>query len=277
MTERSGPHADREGDGMKHIEKILVTSLKGGVGKSTVSAALAVAFAGLGSRVLLCDLDFRSRSLELMMGTEDRGVFNVYDYATGLAGAKSLIVNVPVRAGLVMFCPAPDEDSIGYGGEEFLRLPGTVSALAEEAGATVVICDTGAESATPKLFAEKFADVALIVSEQSRTSIRAAEITAGKLAAVNGELDVRLVVNDFDVKLANRRTRAGLLEMIDDSSVRCVGVIPHDDSVPVAQDSGILPTFGPVAAAAENTARRLKGENIPLFKGVGNLRRKIKL
>ncbi|MBR6916152.1 MAG: P-loop NTPase, partial [Clostridia bacterium] len=56
---------------MKHVEKILVTSLKGGVGKSTVSAALAAAFAGMGSRVLLCDLDFRSRSLELMIGAAD--------------------------------------------------------------------------------------------------------------------------------------------------------------------------------------------------------------
>ena len=65
---------------MKHVEKILVTSLKGGVGKSTVSAALAAAFAGMGSRVLLCDLDFRSRSLELMIGAADRTVFNLCDY-----------------------------------------------------------------------------------------------------------------------------------------------------------------------------------------------------
>ena len=121
-----------------------------------------------------------------------------------------------------------------------------------------------------------YAETVLIVSEQSRTSIRAAEITAGKLTRINENLDVRLVINDFDVKLANKKARAGLLEVIDDAAVRCVGVIPHDDSIPLIADSGILPTFGPVAAAAENTARRIKGENVPLFKGVGNLRRKIR-
>ena len=64
--------------------------------------------------------------------------------------------------------------------------------------------------------------------------------------------------------------------MIDDASVRCVGVIPHDDNLPLIQDSGILPTFGPVAAAAENTAKRIKGYSVPIFKGVGNLRRKVR-
>ena len=102
---------------MKHVEKILVTSLKGGVGKSTVSAALAAAFAGMGSRVLLCDLDFRSRSLELMIGAADRTAFNLCDYMTGKADAGSVFVTVPVRSGLLLFCPAPDEEAFGKDGE----------------------------------------------------------------------------------------------------------------------------------------------------------------
>ncbi len=263
---------------MKHIEKILVTSLKGGVGKSTVSAALAAAYATMGSRVLLCDLDFRSRSLELMLGVSGSGVFNLFDYVAGAADEKALILNIPVGSGLIMFCPAPDEDLMDSDGEDaYRKLPDALTSLAGKAEADVVICDTGAESATPKILCEDFADTALIVSEQSRTSIRAAEITAGKLTAVNDDLEVRLVVNNFDVKPANKKTRAGLLEVIDDSAVRCVGVIPHEKSLPFIQDSGVLPTFGPIAAAAENTVRRLKGENVPLFTGVGSLRRRIRL
>ena len=263
---------------MKQVLKILVTSLKGGVGKSTVSAALAAAFAGMGSRVLLCDLDFRSRSLELMLGAADCGVFNLFDYLSGGADEQKLIVGIPVRSGLIMFCRAPDEDIMDADGEDaYAKLPEAVSSLAEKAGADVVICDTGAESATPRIMCRDFASVAIIVSEQSRTSIRAAEITAGKLTAENEDLDVRLVVNNFDVKLANRKARAGLLDVIDDSAIRCVGVIPHDKELPMIHDSGVLTTFGPVAAAAENTARRLKDENVPLFKGVGGLRRRIRL
>ena len=262
---------------MKHTEKILVTSLKGGVGKSTVSAALAAAFAGSGSRVLLCDLDFRARSLELMLGASERTAFNLCDLMTGVCDAGAVLVTVPVQAGLLLFCPAPDEDA--FGGEEGPSLddvPSAIADLAKAVEADVVILDTGAESATPGVLCRDYAETVLIVSEQSRTSIRAAEITAGKLTRINENLDVRLVINDFDVKLANKKARAGLLAVIDDAAVRCVGVIPHDDSIPLIADSGILPTFGPVAAAAENTARRIKGENVPLFKGVGNLRRKIR-
>ncbi len=263
---------------MKQTRKILVTSLKGGVGKSTVSAALAAAFAGMGSRVLLCDLDFRSRSLELMLGAADRSVFDLHDYMTGISDAAGVIIPVPVRSGLVAFCPAPDEDlMVEDGGENYSRLPGAISDLAASAEADTVICDTGAESTTPRTLARDFADTVVVVSEQSRTSIRAAEITADKLSAINGDIDTRLIVNNFDVKLANKKARAGLLEVIDDSSIRCVGVIPHDDSIPLIEDSGVLPTFGPVAAAAENAARRLRGESVPLFRGVGNLRRRIRL
>ena len=262
---------------MKHVEKILVTSLKGGVGKSTVSAALAAAFAGEGARVLICDLDFRSRSLELMLGAADRSVFNLFDFMTGVADVGSILVTVPVRSGLILFCPAPDEAVFEEEGKEkFSDIPSAVSELATAVEADVVILDTGAESATPGILCENFAKTVLVVCEQSRTSIRAAEITAGKLTKINEEIDVRLVINNFDVKLANKKARAGMIEVIDDASVRCVGVIPHDDNLPLIQDSGILPTFGPVAAAAKNTAKRIKGYSVPIFKGVGNLRRKVR-
>ncbi|MBR7033554.1 MAG: P-loop NTPase [Clostridia bacterium] len=263
---------------MKHTEKILVTSLKGGVGKSTVSAALAAAFAGMGSRVLLCDLDFRARSLELMLGAAEKTAFNLCDYINGKCDAGSVLVTVPVRAGLLLFCPAPDEDSFGVNGPVGLdSVPFAVSDLAMKAEADVVILDTGAESTIPRVLCRDFAETVLVVSEQSRTSIRAAEITADKLSRINEKIDIKLVINDFDVDLANRKVRAGLLEMIDDAAIRCVGVIPHDSSIPLIADSGVLPTFGPVAAAAENTAKRIRGENVPLFQGVGKLRRRIRL
>jgi hypothetical protein len=114
-------------------------------------------------------------------------------------------------------------------------------------------------------------------SGQSRTAIRAAEITAQKLAAVRDGLDVRLVINDFDVSLANLGVRAGLLEMIDECSVRCVGVYPHDDRLPAAQDKGVLLGEGITSVAARNTAARLLGDSVPLFRGLDRLRSKIRL
>ena len=263
---------------MKRKEKIIVTSLKGGVGKSTVSASVAAAMAEKGMKVLLVDLDFRSRSLELMTGACDRIIFNLYDYMAGRSDAERTLIDIPVKEGAIMFCPAPDEDVLGpENGPVYGDIPDALKKLTEESGADAVICDSGAESFIPRLLAKEFATLAIVVSGQSRTAIRAAEITAQKLAAVREGLDVRLVINDFDVSLANMGVRAGLLEMIDECSVRCAGVYPHDDRLPASQDKGVLPGEGITCIAARNTADRLLGDSVPLFRGLDKLRSKIRL
>ena len=263
---------------MKRTEKIIVTSLKGGVGKSTVSVSVAAAMAEKRKKVLLLDLDFRSRSLELMTGTCDRIIFNLYDYMAGRADVERTLIRIPVGEGEIMFCPAPDEDVLGpENGPVYEDIPGALKKLTEESGADIVICDSGAESFIPRMLAKEFATMAIVVSGQSRTAIRAAEITAQKLAAVREGLDVRLVINDFDVSLANTGVRAGLLEMIDECSVRCVGVYPHDEFLSSAQDRGILLPDGITSVAARNTAARIMGDSVPLFRGLDRLRAKIRL
>ena len=263
---------------VKRTEKIIVTSLKGGVGKSTVSTSVAASMAEEGLRVLLADLDFRSRSLELMTGTCDKVIFNLYDYMAGRADAERTTVRIPVKDGEIMFCPAPDEDVLGpENGPVYEDIPGALKKLTDESGADVVICDSGAESFVPRMLAKEFATMAIVVSGQSRTAIRAAEITAQKLAAAREGLDVRLVINDFDVSLANLGVRAGLLQMIDECSVRCVGVYPHDEHLPSAQDRGVLLPEGITSVAARNTAARILGDSVPLFRGLGKLRSKIRL
>ncbi len=263
---------------MKRTEKIIVTSLKGGVGKSTVSASVAASMANGGLRVLLVDLDFRSRSLELMTGTCDRIIFNLYDYMSDRSDANRTLIRIPVKDGEIMFCPAPDEDVLGpENGPVYADIPGALKKLTEESGADIVICDSGAESFIPRMLAKEFATMAIVVSGQSRTAIRAAEITAQKLASVREGLDVRLVINDFDVSLANLGVRAGLLEMIDECSVRCVGVYPHDEFLPSLQDRGILLPDGITSVAAGNTASRILGDSVPLFRGLDKFRSKIRL
>ena len=264
---------------MKLGEKILVTSLKGGVGKSTVAGLLAAALAKDGASVLLFDLDFRSRSLELMTDVCDIIVFTLYDYMKNQVSAEDVALKIGSRGSEFMFCPAPDESLFESERDGlYMQIPEYLEKLACETGADYVVCDSGAESFIPGIVAKNFADCALIVSEQSRTSIRSAEITANNLAASDGIKNIRLVINNFDIDAANHKKRAGLIEMIDDSAVRCIGVVPHDESLPELQDRGVIP-FGqnPSAKAMENIARRITGEHVPLFCGMKKLRKKITL
>ena len=260
---------------MKVNGKILFSSLKGGVGKSTAATLVAAALAEDGYKTVLVDLDFRSRSLDLMSGVTDKVIFTFDDYLLGRCSADAALVPVMKCAtkknlggeGQLLLCPACAEGVFESGGDDMYgKIPEALDRLADESGADFIICDTGADSRIPTIIADGFATLAIIVSEQSRTSVRAAEATAQRLAACKCVKAVRLLINNFDVEAARRGGRAGILEMIDGCSVRCIGVIPEDRSIAARQDAGLLPhRSSPVIPASRNIARRLQGIETPLF------------
>lgn len=262
---------------MKRNGKILVTSLKGGVGKSTVAASLSAALANSGDKVALVDLDFRSRSLEIMLGACDEAAFTLYDYMKDRIETDSLTLKIKTSKSEFLFCPAPREDLFDAEGSAlYEKIPEYLNKIADETGVDYIICDSGADSYVPGIAAKSFANYALVVSEQSRTAIRAAETTAQKLAEYESIKNVRLVINNFDVEGARAGKRAGLIEMIDDCAARCVGVIPHDPKLPELQDRGATPDGKEISAvAAKNIASRIKGEQVPLFTNMKKLRKKI--
>ena len=264
--------------------RILFSSLKGGVGKSTAACLVASALAGDGYKTLLVDLDFRSRSLDLILGVSDSVVFTLDDYLLGRCDIDSLLIPItdyiaPTKTGIggsLLLCAAPSEEVFESGAEDMYdKIPEALSRLCEESGADYVICDTGADSRIPGIVADEFATLALIVSEQSRTSLRAAETTAANLMRGITMREVRLVINNFDIKVARRGGRAGILEMIDGCAVKCIGVIPMDPSLAEMQDAGRMPSKNSgVSLAAANIARRIQGIQTPLFSGMKKERRR---
>lgn len=269
---------------MKLGGKILFSSLKGGVGKSTAACLIATALAEDGYRTVLVDLDFRSRSLDLILGVNDKVIFTFDDYMLGRCSADAVLIPVigydkPGRAqgeGKLLLCPAPPETTFESATEDpYSMIPDALEKLGEEADADFVICDTGADSRIPLIVGEGFASLAVIVSEQSRTALRAAETTAIRLSECASVKDVRLLINNFDIEAARRGGRAGILEMIDGCSVRCIGVIPEDRTLAARQDAGVLPhKASPVIPASRNVARRIQGVETPLFHGMKKQRRR---
>ncbi|MBO4868963.1 MAG: P-loop NTPase [Clostridia bacterium] len=258
---------------MAHI--ILVTSFKGGVGKSTVSANLALKLARLGQKVLLCDLDFDLGTLDLITGCEDRMLFDVCDAVYGRRDVEDCAVTFPSVPGLYLL-GAPFRCTDEIVPEDFAE---KLSAICEPYDYAVL--DTpGADSVTVAVGA-RCADSAIVVATHNPTSLRGAEKTAQRLRDV--DLPCRLVINNFDAVSVSEDKRTGMISMIDATKTPLLGVVPYDRTLMFAQEKGVLvdgDSF-PSSKAFENIAQRLIAEKtggrpVPVLSGViGRKRKKV--
>lgn len=251
--------------------RIIVASSKGGVGKSTSSALLALSLASRGKRVLLLDLDLGTRCLDMFFGAENRALFDIGDLCMGHAEASRAVLSLDDGAesgGKLFFTPS----SLTLKADEVTEeaLCGAVSALAEYTAADFVICDTAGSVIPLKL--AKWANLGLVCATQMPVSVRSAEASASALRSA-GLGTLRLLITAFDYTEAKNGIRAGLLNVIDGASVRAIGVIPYDRSLMLAQEKGALPPKkSPASLAYDNVAARLCGEERRLFDGIGRMK-----
>jgi len=265
---------------MPGYERLLVASSKGGVGKSTAALGLAAEFARLGKRVLLCDLDDTSRSLDLLTGCQNEALFTFADVLNGTDPERAVLTPWKDLPELRLL-PAPSPGAMGRaalerktGADELIREG--LDRLTAWGGFDMMVCDTGAGLDTASAAASRFPFV-LVVSSQSQTSVRAAEYAASRLERC-GAGTMRLCVCSFDLSAVKRENRAGVIEIIDSSSLQCAGVIPRDPRLQRYQDRGELPPrTSPVTAACRNIARRIMGYDVPLFEGMPSLYRRRRL
>ncbi len=227
---------------------IVVTSGKGGVGKSTVSLGLASQFAAGGERVLLLDCDAGLRSLDRMTGTEEALVFDSSDVVAGRCAPADAIypcVTMPVMLRLVPLLKR-------YFDRVILDSPAGVGRGFRAAAAA--------------------ADCALIVCNSDPVCIRDASIVRRLLT----ELEVpqqRLVINRFNAEYfgslsAGREDAGGLRDLddvIDQSGVRLIGIVPEDRQMTAAFQRGCVPADDlPGMTALSRIAARMNGVSVPL-------------
>ena len=262
---------------MPLYSKILVTSAKGGVGKSTTALGLSAAFARNGKKVLLCDLDIASRSLDMLTGTEDKSIFNFGDVIKNPADIQ--------RAEIVPFEEIPQLSIITAPVSEYLSemseedgcdvktlIRRGINNLIENGDFDILICDSGGGCDIAVAVCDLF-DFVAVTSEQSRTSVRAAEYAAELLKKAGAGV-IRVVICGFDLTSVRREYRAGIIEIVDESTLRCVGVVPFDRKLQKYQDKGVRPPAKNLSTKAyENIMRRISGYDVPLFDGMRKLRR----
>lgn len=243
----------------------VLTSGKGGVGKSTVAVGLASQFAAGGERVLLFDCDAGLRSLDRMTGTESTVVYDSSDVVAGRCAPVQAVYPCPSMPGVsLMPAPLSGEDLIPEGA--MLRLVPLLKRYFDR-----VLLDSPAGVGRGFRAAAAAADAALVVCSPDPVCIRDAASVRALLSEMGVE-ETRLVINRFlpsyfDAVADGDGPGAlrDLDDVIDTAGIRLLGVVPEDRAFAARLLRGELPSVGtPGMAALSRIAARLSGVAVPL-------------
>jgi septum site-determining protein MinD len=248
---------------------IVVTSGKGGVGKTTSTASIGAALAQNGQRVCVVDFDVGLRNLDLVMGAERRVVYDFINVAQGDARlTQALIRDKRVDTlHLLAASQTRDKDALTYEGVE--RVIGELRHSFDW-----VLCDSPAGIERGALLAMRFADRAIVVTNPEISSVRDSDRIIGLLdsrtwRAERGErMDKQLLLTRFDPSRTSRGEMLGVADVLDILAIPLLGIIPESEEILRASNLGAPVTMngsaGPAGRAYREAARRLAGETVPM-------------
>ncbi len=233
-----------------------VTSGKGGVGKSTVSVGLSLAFCKSGKKVLLVDMDEGLRCLDVMLGIDEKVVFDLSDILCGKDIADSIYY--PEKTPNLHLIPAPAETGLidTFTFTTFVqKIRNFYDVIIFDFPAGI---DFSLYSCLPKdaLF--------LTVAFPDPVTIRDAAVVSRKLDEM--EVESRLIINRFEYSLTKRKIFNNIDDIIDKSGLRLLGIIPSSSELSLLSVNHKLKNKGSAMAAFSRIARRLDGENVLLPK-----------
>ncbi|SHJ47058.1 septum site-determining protein MinD [Hathewaya proteolytica DSM 3090] len=244
-------------------ESIVVTSGKGGVGKTTTTANIGTALASLGKKVVVVDGDTGLRNLDVLMGLENRIVFNILDVIEGRCLLRKALIKDKRFDGLFLLPTAQCRDKDDIAQEQMLKI---VNELKEEFDYVLIDCPAGIEQGFENSIAG--ANRALVVVNPEITSIRDADRVIGKLDA-RGVSDHSVIVNRINFEMSQNGDMLGIEDIVDCLAVKLIGVVPEDRGVTVSTNKGepiVLSNETNAGIAFMNIAKRITGEDIPIHR-----------
>lgn len=243
-------------------EVFVITSGKGGVGKTTTSANIGAGLAIAGKSVVMVDADIGLRNLDVVMGLENRIVYDLIDVIEGNCRLKQALIKDKRYPNLHLLPAAQTKDKNAVSPEQMQKL---CESLREEFDYVIIDCPAGIEQGFKNAIAG--ADKAIVVTTPEVSAVRDADRIIGLLEA--SELrNPMLVLNRIRPDMVKRGDMMALDDVTDILAIDILGIVPDDESIVVSSNRG-EPCVGDdnsrAGQAFRNITRRVMGETVPLM------------
>ena len=213
-------------------EVIVVTSGKGGVGKTTTSANIGTGLASLGKKVVLIDTDIGLRNLDVVMGLENRIVYHLVDVIEGNCRVKQALIKDRRSPTLYLLPSAQTRDKSSVTPGQMVKV---IEGLKEQFDYIILDCPAGIEQGFQNAIAG--AGRALVVTTPEVSAIRDADRIVGLLEA-NGFKQIDLIINRLRMDMVKRGDMMSANDVVDILSIPLLGFVPDDENVVIATNQG---------------------------------------
>lgn len=242
---------------------ILICSGKGGVGKTTLTANLGIALARQGESTAVIDADFGLRNLDLLLGLENRIIYNAQDVLAETCRLDQALVRHKQEPNLALLPAGSSRMLEWFTPDDMVKIVGL---LGDRFSYVLIDCPAGIESGFRNAMAA--AKEAIVVTTPEVSAVRDADRVIGLLQS-EGIKPVQLVLNRVRPKMIASQEMLGIDDVTDILALPLLGLVLEDEQVIVSTNRGEPLTLNgstsPAAKAYANIARRLRGEDVPLI------------
>ncbi|SDY86388.1 septum site-determining protein MinD [Tindallia californiensis] len=243
-------------------EVLVITSGKGGVGKTTTTANLGTGLAQMGKKVVVIDADIGLRNLDVVLGLENRIVYDLVDVVEGTCRLRQALIKDKRLPELYLLPAAQTRDKNAINPEQMESLH---TDLKEIFDFILVDCPAGIEQGFKNAIAG--ADRALVVTTPEISAVRDADRIIGLLEASEIR-NPKLIVNRLKIDMVKRGDMMNIEDMLDILAIDLLGVIPDDPEIVISTNRGEPVVTKPNSCAGQaynNIAKRICGEDVPLL------------
>ena len=242
-------------------EVIVITSGKGGVGKTTTTANIGVGLAKLNKKVVVIDTDLGLRNLDVVMGLENRIVYNLVDVIEGNCRMKQALIKDKRYENLYLLPSAQTKDKSAVSPEQVRKL---TEELSEEFDYILLDCPAGIEQGFQNAISG--AHRAIVVTTPEVSAIRDADRIIGLLEK-NNIKKVDLVINRIRMAMVKRGDMMSVEDVTEILAVNLLGAVPDDEQIVVATNQGetVIGTDSLSGKVFLNICKRIIGEDVPFL------------
>ena len=244
-------------------EVIVITSGKGGVGKTTTTANIGTGLASLGYKVVMADTDIGLRNLDIVLGLENRIVYDIVDVVHGQCRLKQALIRDKRFEDLFLLPASQTRDKSAVTGEQLQQL---FQELKEEHDYVLVDCPAGIEGGFKNAIAG--ADSAIVVTNPEVSAVRDADRIVGLLEA-NDLRNPKLIINRIRPDMVKQGNMMDIDDLLEILAIDLIGTVPEDEAIVISTNKGepaVLDKNSIAGQAYKDIALRITGEDVPFMK-----------